>query len=148
LRRAEAAAMSKVAWLFGGGVVLVGVGFLWGLQFPVVKKIWTSSFVLVAGGWSAMLLGAFYLVVDVWQWQRWAQPFVWIGMNPITLYLASNLLGGFRKVAARLAGGDVKVFFDTALGTGFGDFVLALVGLTLMLLFARFLYQRKIFLRL
>jgi predicted acyltransferase len=148
LRRAEVAAMSKVAWLFGGGVVLVGVGFLWGLQFPVVKKIWTSSFVLVAGGWSAMLLGAFYLVVDVWQWQRWAQPFVWIGMNPITLYLASNLLGGFRKVAARLAGGDVKVFFDTALGTGFGDFVLALVGLTLMLLFARFLYQRKIFLRL
>jgi predicted acyltransferase len=95
-----------------------------------------------------VLLGSFYYVVDVRQWQRWTQPFVWIGMNPITLYLASNLLGGFRKVGARLAGGDVKVFFDTTLGKGFGEFVIALVGLTLMFLFARFLYQRKIFLRL
>ena len=48
-----------------------GIGWLWGIQFPVIKKIWTSSYVLVAGGYSAMLLGAFYLVVDVWKFQKW-----------------------------------------------------------------------------
>ena len=50
------------------GVVAVALGWLWDYQFPVIKKIWTSSYVLVAGGYSAILLGAFYLIVDVWRW--------------------------------------------------------------------------------
>jgi len=76
-------------------------------QFPVSKKIWTSSYVLVAGGYSASLLGVFYLILDVQQTRAWCQPFVWIGMNSTTIYLASNVLGGFRRLAARFAGGDV-----------------------------------------
>ena len=68
----------KLAWLFGAGVVCVALGWLWSLQFPVIKKIWTSSYVLVAGGYSAMLLGLFYYVVDVLKWQTWCQPFVWM----------------------------------------------------------------------
>ena len=84
------------------------LGWLWNAQFPVIKKIWTSSYVLVAGGYSAILLGVFYLIVDVWQARAWCQPFVWMGMNSITVYLASNMLGGFRRLATRFAGGDVK----------------------------------------
>jgi tripartite ATP-independent transporter DctM subunit len=49
------------------GAVMVALGFLWGLQFPVVKKIWTSSFVLVAGGYSALLLAAFYYRELTWK---------------------------------------------------------------------------------
>ena len=136
----------KVELLFGAGVILVGAGFLWGLQFPVIKKIWSSSYVLVAAGYSALLLGAFYLVIEVWQMQRWARVFVWIGANAITLYLAKNMID-FRKLAARLAGGDVKNFLDTHVATGFGDLVLAALVVTLLILLARFLYQRRIFLR-
>ena len=71
-------------------------------------------------------------------------------MNPITLYLTSNFLGGlgFEKLARRLTGGPVKSFFDTHIATGFGELVSSLVGVILFVLFARFLYQRKIFLRL
>ena len=136
------------------GVAAACAGWLWNFQFPVVKKIWTSSYVLVAGGYSAMLLGVFYLIVDVWKYQKWCQPLVWIGMNSITIYLTANILGpgiaggpgGFGKIATRLAGGDVRAFF-TAQVAGLGDLVVALIGLLLAFWFVHFLYRRKIFLR-
>src|SRR5579859_725621 len=122
----------KVLYLFAFGVAGVAIGWLWGMQFPVVKKIWTSSFVLMAGGYSAILLVAFYLVIDVWRFQGWCQPFVWIGMNSITIYFVANILGGFGTLAERLVGGDVKFFFDTSVAKGFGDLVVSLVGLLLI----------------
>ena len=138
----------KVVWLIAFGAASVALGWLWNFQFPVIKKIWTSSYVLVAGGYSAMLLGVFFLVVDVWQKRTWCQPFVWMGMNSITIYLASNFIGGFRKLAARLVGGDVKTFLDQHVTEGFGELMIAVVGLLLAFWFVRFLYQRKVFLRL
>jgi len=140
----------KVLYLVAFGIAGVAVGWLWNLQFPVIKKIWTSSYVLVAGGYSAILLATFYLIVDVWRLRAWCQPFVWIGMNSITIYLASNVLGGegFVKLANRLAGGDVRTFFDQHLGRGAGELVVAIVGLGLAFWFVHFLYRRKIFLRL
>ncbi len=142
--------MKKVVWLFSAGAASAALGWLWNLEMPVIKKIWTSSYVLVAGGYSAMLLAVFYFIVDVKKWQTWCQPFVWIGMNPITLYLTSNFLGGlgFEKLARRLTGGPVKNFFDTHIAAGCGELVSSLVGVLLFIWFARFLYQRKIFLRL
>jgi len=137
----------KVHYLLASGALAVNVGLLWGFQFPVIKKIWTSSYVLVAGGYSALLLGAFYQVVDIWKYQKWCQPFVWIGMNSITIYMANNIIG-FRRVAARLVGGDLQNFLDTRVATGLGDLVLSLVGLALAFWFVHFLYRRKIFLRL
>jgi len=146
VRRTDWDELKKVRTLAVAGAVMVALGFLWGLQFPVVKKIWTSSFVLVAGGYSALLLAAFYYAIDVRGWRRWCVPFVWIGMNPITLYLISGIVG-YRRLAARLAGGDVSAWLDTALGAGWGALAVAVVGLALMLLLARFLYQKQIFLR-
>jgi len=146
LRRRDWDEMKKITWLAVAGAAAVALGFLWGLQFPVVKKIWTSSFVLVAGGYSALLLAAFYYAIDVRGWKRWCVPFVWIGMNPITLYLISGIVG-YRKLAARLAGGDLAAWFDTTLGAGWGNLGIAVVGLALMLALARFLHARQIFLR-
>lgn len=140
--------LRKVSWLLGGGAATVALGWLWGIQFPVIKKIWTSSYVLVAGGYSAMLLGLFYLIVDVWQRRTWCQPFVWIGMNSITLYIASSLFDEFRRISVRLAGGDIKSFLDARVTQGFGDLMIVIVGLLLAFWLAHFLYKRKIFLRL
>jgi predicted acyltransferase len=146
LRRSDVGDRQKVMWLAVAGVVALAAGFTWGLQFPVVKKIWTSSFVLVAGGWSLLLLAAFYYIVDVRKWRGWCQPLVWVGMNAITLYVASSLLG-YRRIAQRLAGGDVKTFFDS-IAPRAGDLVLGLTAIALMLWLARFLHRRQIFLRL
>jgi predicted acyltransferase len=140
----------KVLCLLVAGAASATLGWIWNIEFPVIKKIWTSSYVLVAGGYSAMLLGAFYWIVDIKKWRAWCQPFVWIGMNPITLYLASNFLGGlgFHKLAMRLAGGPVKNFLDTHIAHGCGELVISAVGVLLFVGFANFLYRRKIFLRL
>jgi predicted acyltransferase len=146
LQNERIASQKKSAWLFGAGVVLVAVGRLWGIQFPVIKKIWTSSYVLVAGGYSAMLLGAFHQVVDVWGKQRWAMPFIWIGGNAITLYFADSIIG-FEKLAQRLVGGDVAAFFNRIITPGAGHLMAAAMGLVLAIALARFLYRRKIFLR-
>ncbi len=138
----------RVKYLLAFGILAVFVGFFWGLQFPVVKKIWTSSFVLVAGGYSAILLAAFYQVVDVWKYRAWCQPFVWMGMNSITVYLASNIIGGFRPLAERFVGGDIQAFFDNHVAKGFGSLMISLTGLFLAFCFVRFLYKRNLFLRL
>lgn len=135
----------KVGILLGAGLVSIAAGFLWGLQFPIIKKLWTSSYVLVAGGFSAIALGLFYFIIDVQKWQKWATPFVWIGMNPITIYLLVDLVG-LGDISRRLAGGEIKGWFD-AMRPGLGDFVLACVALGLCILFVRFLYKRKIFLK-
>jgi len=138
----------KVVCLILFGIAGVALGWLWSLQFPVIKRAWTSSYVLVAGGYSSILLGIFYLVVDVWRARTWCQPFVWMGMNSITVYLVAEIIGGFNSVAMRLVGGNVSLFFDTHVAKGFGSLVTSLVGLGLAFWFVRFLYQRKIFIRL
>jgi predicted acyltransferase len=148
LRNQSVPDQRKVVYLIAFGITGVVLGWLWNAQFPVIKKLWTSSFVLVAGGYSAILLGVFYLIVDVWQSRAWCQPFVWMGMNSITIYLASNMLGGFRKLATRFAGGDVRTFLDAHITKGAGDMAISIVGLLLAFWLVHFLYKRKIFLRL
>ena len=130
---------------FGAGGVLLG--WLWNLEFPVIKLIWTSSFALVAAGYSTLLLAAFYLVVDVLKYQKWCQPFVWVGMNAITIYMVDNILGGYTNISKRFLGGDIRSFFDHHMGSGFGEAMIQISGVLVAFLFARFLYKRKLFLR-
>ena len=142
-RRSE---WGRVRFLAVAGAVLFVAGFAWGLQFPVIKKIWTSSFVLVAGGWSMMLLAAFYAVADVWKYNRWLQPFVWLGSNALAVYILSNILD-FNALSERFAGGPIAGLLN-GIWSGLGGVVLALVSIVLCILVAGFLYRRKIFLRL
>jgi predicted acyltransferase len=146
LRDIRLTPQQKSLALIGAGIVLVIAGHLWALQFPIIKAIWTSSFVLVVGGYSAILLGAMHQVVDVWSFRRWATPLVWIGANAITLYFINSIVG-FEPIATRLVGGDVGDFLDDTVTPGTGLFVANLVGLVLVVLLARFLYRRQIFLR-
>jgi predicted acyltransferase len=131
----------KVNRLIVAGIAGLAAGWLWHLNLPVIKKIWTSSFVLVAGGYSCLLLAAFHQIIEVWKWRKWAAPFVWIGVNPITIYLGMEVID-FEKIARSFVGGAVNGWFGR-----YGQLVLALTTLAFVLWFLRFLYQRKIFLR-
>jgi predicted acyltransferase len=146
LREKTFVPVQKSLILMGGGLLLAAAGYVWALQFPIIKSIWTSSFVLVAGGYSAFALAAMHQIVDVWGIKRWATAFVWIGANAITLYMLNNLME-FYKLAVRLTGGDFAHFLDQTFGRGTGWLVTSLTGIALVLLLARFLYQRKIFIR-
>lgn len=146
LKNSAVTDQQKVILLIMAGLMMFGLGWFWNMEFPVIKKIWTSSYVLVAGGCSAFLLGVFYLVVDVLKFQKWCQPLVWMGMNSITIYMTVNILGGLGKISRRLAGGDVQDYLNGR-WDGSGDLLVSVVGLFLAFWFMRFLYQRKIFLR-
>jgi predicted acyltransferase len=131
----------KVLRLVGGGLLCLAAGWAWHLDFPVIKKLWTSSFVLVAGGYSCLLLAAFYQVIDVWKFQEWATPFVWIGVNPITLYFGGRFID-FEAMAKLFVGGPVGAAFGP-----YAELLLALTTLGFGFAFLRFLHQRRIYLR-
>jgi predicted acyltransferase len=141
LRRSDTRPGAKTLWLLAAGVAGVALGYLWGMQFPIIKKIWTSSYVLAAGGYSCILLAVFYQVVDVWKFRAWAMPFVWIGMNAITIYMAENIVD-LKAIAERLVGGPIADAFGR-----YGELVIVIVVALLIFALARFLYRRSIFLR-
>ena len=76
-----------------GGLVLVALGELWNPWFPINKKLWTSSYVLFAGGCSALLVALLYWCLEVKEWRRgWKQPWIVFGTNAIFAYMLSELL--------------------------------------------------------
>lgn len=137
--------MKKVRLLVGWGIAGIALGLLWHLQFPIIKKLWTSSFVLFTAGISSVLLAVCYQVIDIRQNRRWCQPFVWIGMNAITIYLLFHFVKP-GLIARCFTGGEVHKALD-ATWHGLGDLATALLALAFSVLICRFLFVRKIFLR-
>lgn len=146
MRDSQASPQHKTLWLIAAGCALLAVGYLWALQFPLIKAIWTSSYVLVAGGYSVLLLAVLHQIVDVWGMRRWATAFTWIGANAIALYFLNELLS-YQNVASRIVGGNVSSLLDRAVAPGAGNFVIAVLALSLAVMLARYLYNRKIFVR-
>ncbi len=94
---------SKVLWLIVAGFVSLAVG--WGLGelgvCPVVKRIWTPSWVLFSGGWCFLFLAGFYAVLDLLGFRFWAFPLQVIGMNSIAAYCMAGLFEDFIKETSR-----------------------------------------------
>lgn len=88
---------TKVLTLAGAGAACVALGLLWSLVFPIIKLLWTSSFVLISGGIGFLMLALFYWIIDVKQYRRWAFFFTVIGMNSIAVY-AATMLFSFRQI--------------------------------------------------
>ena len=128
--------LRKFGGLVTAGLLMLALGWAWHPFFPVIKKLWTSSFVLVAAGWSAILLGLFYGIVDILHWRRGLAPFLWVGANPIALYLCSGF-GFFRIISERLATATPPPY----------DWLPATMTFAVMLATAQWLHRRQIFLK-
>ncbi|MEM7385222.1 MAG: DUF5009 domain-containing protein, partial [Verrucomicrobiota bacterium] len=104
LRASERPEMKNVFRCVAAGGVCLALGYGLGQLMPVVKAIWSSTFILVAGGWSFLLLGLFYFLVDICRlkWLFWV--FVPIGMNALTIYVAGSYID-FEHTAQALFGG-------------------------------------------
>ncbi len=87
----SADATRKLMWLAIPGAMMLAAGWALG-DFgicPVVKRIWTPSWVLYSGGLCFLTLGGLYLVCDVYGWKAWSWPILVIGANSITAYVMS-----------------------------------------------------------
>ena len=108
--RGQRAAKTTAMGLAAGAVTCLALGYLWSIEFPLNKNMWTSSFVLVAAGYSLTVLTLSYLVMDVWGWGRgeskWmVYPWLVLGANSITAYMFSELVPGALERIEFIAGG-------------------------------------------
>lgn len=133
--------MKKVLYMAIGGVILIIIGQIWNLVFPINKNLWSSSFVCYVGGISIILMTIFYLIIDVWKYQKWAFFFVVIGMNPITIYLANRIIG-FGSATGFLFGGIAEL-----LPEAWSPLIIAIGYVIVGWLFLYLLYKKKIFLK-
>lgn len=134
--------IKKIKLLFAAGSALVALGFIWGLHFPIAKPLWSSSFILVTGGSSTLLLGVFYLLVDYWGFRKWAFPFVVIGLNSLTIYVAASLIH-FEYSADYFLNGFYQLTSNEDLSALVQ--VIGVLGLQWAMLY--FLFRKKVFIK-
>ena len=91
IKRSQVSSMISMQLLLAG-FVLASAGHSWGLVFPVNKPLWTSSYVMLTGGISCILMAACYEIMEVrrWRWIGW--PLQVMGVNAIALFFASGIV--------------------------------------------------------
>jgi len=83
----------KVAEIMVLGFGLIIIGYIWDWFFPINKSLWTSSYAVFTGGIAMCMLGMLYWFIDVHGHTRWTRPFVIYGINAITVFFLSGILG-------------------------------------------------------
>jgi predicted acyltransferase len=109
--RGQRAVKSKTLGLAAGAAVCLASGYLWSVWFPLNKKMWTSSYVLVAAGWSLVVFTLAFWAVEQKGWSKkglgkglmW--PCLVFGSNAITAYMFSELMSGGLDSIHFLSGG-------------------------------------------
>ena len=130
----------KLQVLVGGGFASLAIGLLWGLKFPIITRLWTSSYTVFANGWAMLIFALFYWIIDVKGYRKWAFPFEVVGLNSITIYVIQNIFN-FLYVANVFVGG-----LSNHVGI-YRELLVAFSVLTVKWLFLYFLYRQKIFLK-
>jgi predicted acyltransferase len=139
-------AWSSVLWMLVVGLISLGLG--WGLGYiglcPVVKRIWTPSWVLYSGGICLLFLAFFYAVVDVLGWSAWAFPLRVIGANSIAAYCLAHIAPDFISDSLRTHFGR-DVF--KLLGPEYEPFARGVAILLVLWLILFWMYRRKVYVR-
>ncbi len=82
----------KVKVLLISSLLLIAVSYLWHMTFPINKKIWTSSYVLLTVGYDLLLLSGLIVVIEIKKLTRWSYFFEVFGRNPLILYICSGIV--------------------------------------------------------
>lgn len=140
LRKNTISSINKVKILILLGAVLISISISLSPFYPIIKKIWTVPFNILAAGVSFLLLAIFYYIVDVKMWRNWILFFQVIGLNSITIYMGARIINFY----------SISEFFLGWLEAPLGLFaavtiVLGTIALEWFLLY--YLYRNKIFLR-
>ncbi len=144
--RSERTASQKLRWLVAAGVaglVSGGLVHVAGLC-PIVKRIWTPSFVLWSGGWCFLFLAFFFWVIDLHGRRRWAFPLTILGMNSIAAYCMNWVLVGpvAEGLVRHLGRAPFLVFGPVFERTLVGASALLVVWIVLL-----WMHKRRIFIR-
>ncbi len=131
----------KVAlYLLVIGLAGLAAGLLLGIWHPIIKKLWTSTFVLASSGVCYLLLSLFYWIIDVKGKSGWTFPLKVIGMNAIVAYTLSHVIN-FHQIAE-------MVLYGTKQYVGnYYYLVLTIGAFGIIYLILWYLYKNKTFIR-
>jgi len=141
LRSRQVSDWKKIGRLSVIGTSLIVIGLVAGLVYPVIKSCWTSTFNLLAGGISFLLLAFFFLVIDHWKYRKWAFYFRVIGMNSIFVYLFVRIVD-IESISKFFTG-----WLSVYLGEEAGGVMMLLAGLAIIWGVLYFLYKKEVFFR-
>jgi predicted acyltransferase len=97
-----------------GGLILIILSMIWDMAFPINKKLWTSSYVLLTVGLDLILIGFLIMVIEVWKKRNWTYPFEVFGRNPLILYVLSGIVITL-FYSIEIGGNSIKeIVYDTA----------------------------------
>lgn len=135
--RSAATAMTLAAW----GAVLIIVALLWHWQMPIIKRLWTCSMTLFAGGACFLLMAVFFWWIDVRGHSRGLNWLKIYGMNSITAYVLGEVVD-FRSVAASLTFG-----LEHLIGAEWYQVWLTFANFSIVFLILLMMYRRRIFIK-
>lgn len=144
LLRSRHTTQQKIRVLAIAGLIGVAAGYALDPITPIIKRICTSSFVIVSGGWCLLALMFSYWLIDVRKIRRWAHFFAIVGMNSLFIYLFTNTGG------AEWIGKIVKPFVLGLFawsGELTGQIVASLVNWGMLWSLCYWLYRRRIFIK-
>lgn len=141
IRSGKSAPAKKALYIAIAGAGAIVIAQILSPFYPIIKAMWTVSYVLKAGGVSALMLALFYYVIDVKGSKNWTLFFRVFGMNSITIYMADRIID-FHGIS-RFFMGWTSVHINEQWGTLFIAIGVLIIQWALML----FLYRKKIFLR-
>jgi predicted acyltransferase len=133
--------IKKAIWMAIFGVISLVIAQVWNLDFPINKNLWSSSFVMQTTGLSLLLLAFFYYIIDVKGFKNWALFFKVIGMNSILIYVSGKFINWSFTT---------KALFQWLLdivGEPYSLLCFAICVIIIKWLFLKFLYHKKLFLR-
>jgi predicted acyltransferase len=81
-----------VAKLMIAGAALILVALTWHMVFPINKKIWTSSFVLLTVGIDLFMLSALIYIIEIVKKRKWTNFFTVFGKNPLFIYVLADVV--------------------------------------------------------
>ncbi len=137
----EKADTEKAKTLLIAGIIILALGLLWSLHFPINKHLWTSSFILLTGGMAFLFLCMFYWIIEINGKRKWAFFFKVIGMNSLLIYLANGFID-FGHTSHLLFSG-----LYAPIDEKWHDVLQALGSVGLVWLFLYFMYRQKVFLK-
>jgi predicted acyltransferase len=140
LIRLSTTPLRKVMYLGISGIGSIGLGLLISLSFPVIKLMWTSSFVLIGGGYGFLLFAVFYWIIDVMGFRKWTLFFRVIGMNSIAVYTAAMLIS-FKQI------GDIFVGSLLPRIAPWDEFLSSLTAVCIIWLILYWMYRQKTFIK-
>jgi len=125
------------------GVSLILLALIWENWLPIIKKIWTSSFVLFSGGICVLLLALFYLIIDIWEIRKGTKWMVVLGANAIFGYVATwrPFSKAFMSIARALFDGLMPYIAN------WYDILSYLGGFLVIYILMWYMYKNKTFVR-